>query len=272
MYTNLKYIEINECCETCTKTTEIQNGILCKILFTKPWEIAKKSQSFVHYYLLIETIHVTFSNNHCCYIYLFCPTTTNLYLENKYRMKVSKEFWYENKDVIIKTDEIYLIQDYDLKIHYSFTYSNELHKLINEPLQSKPQLILSWTANIWNLRNINIINNVKEKIHSNFSSNNLMFYILNRNELQKSSKYFYNETKYEYVYNTIPFIYEYIKDMTFDENINCLIETINKIRNNNFKNNKLLLTQYRNNHLNFDKDKKLKNKINAYNSYFKINS
>lgn len=272
MYTNLKYIETNKCYGTCIKTPEIQNGILCKMLLTKPWEIAKKTQSFIHYYLLIETIHITFSNNECCYIYLFCPTTTNLSLENEYRMKISKEFWFENKDVIIKSDEIYLIQDFDLKIHYSFTYSNELHRLIKEPLQSKPQLIIDWSANIWNLQNENIINKIKEKIQNNFSSNNLMFYMLNRNGLQKSSKYFYNKTKYEYVYNTIPFICEYIKDMTFDENINYLIETINKIRNNDFEYNKLLLTQYRNNHLNFDKDKKIKNKINAYNNYFKINS
>ena len=248
----MSIFESNNRCDKCFKNELMTEGILCKLLLIKPWEEASKSQKSIHYYLLADTFHIEFDDGRCCYYYIFIPTTSNQKIKNDYWLKINSENWFENNSVQLKLDEIFILQDFDLKI-WSIFGANK------DDFNPYPQLIMKETSNKWKLNDKKIFKEISSKFWENIFENKTMFFILNRKTFQNNSKYISKKLESKYVYCThafLPEFNEYI-DHFFIE----LINITNDIRvNNKFNNKKELIEIYKKNHFNNIEDKRIEKK------------
>ncbi|MGL5519965.1 MAG: hypothetical protein ACRDBR_00840 [Metamycoplasmataceae bacterium] len=248
-----------EKCNKCHKNENFVEGILCKLLLIKPWEIASKSQNYIHYYLLFQIAHTTFSDGRCCYNYIFIPTTSNLKIKNKYWLKINDYDWYQNKEIQLKLDEIFILQDFDLRIW----------KTIGEDYvcDHLPQMIIKETSNEWKLEK-KIFKTIWNKLYFNFSIHGTMFFILNRNRFQTSGEYFQKKLKSKFIYQTDAFIPEFNNDINIF--FNNIINITNDIRvNKKFNNNFNHIKNYEKEHfINFN-DKNIESKKIFFKKYFK---
>lgn len=180
------------------KIEVLENGVICQLLLIKPWEIAKKSQSYIHYYLVTNNFHTTFEDDRCCYHYLLIPTTIKNIRNNKSLLKIDSKNWYNNKNVYLKLDEIFILQDFDFRTWITLGEGKVCDWF--------PRLIVNSTINDWKLYNTNIWNQISEKLYKNLSKSRTMFFILDRNSFQFNSSYWTKKIRSKYVYNTNCFI------------------------------------------------------------------
>lgn len=226
-------------------------------MLVKPWENAKKSQKFIHYYLVVGMIHTTYSDDSCCYCYLLIPTTTKYLKNNKSLLKINSKDWFDNKDIYLKLDEIFVLQDFDFKTWVTFGEG--------KVCDFYPKLNIYSTMNIWKLSNVNVWNKISEKLYENFKNCKTMFFILNRKCFQLNSNYWYKKIKSKYIYNTDAFIPEWHNDL--EEFMFSILNKTNDIRCNGVNiNNINLINKYKLNHFDINNDKE---KIKKYDEYFK---
>lgn len=241
------------------KIKELENGILCKLILIKPWETAKKSQGLIHYYLIAWTTLTTFENGDMAYHYFLIPTTTNRNIKNDSFLKIESKDWFENKEVFLKLDEIFVMQDFDFRTWIQHS--------TGEVCDVMPRLIVDSTVGLWKLKDKNIWEKISFFLTDSFRKNRTMFFILDRMSFQDNNKYWRKKLKSKYVYNTNAFIPEWSEN--FDEFSSNVLDYINEIRiNNNNKTKKEYLINYIDKHFDKQKDKK---KIVEFKRYFNLN-
>lgn len=246
--------KMNFKCNKCLKTIGLEEGVLCKLLLIKPWEIAKKSQSSIHYYLVLCIGHVKFEDNRCAYIYFLVPTTTDVNLKNDSRLMIDSKDWYDSKDVIIKLDELFILQDFDFKIWITENRVSDIW----------PQLMIDNTINKWKLLSEKVWEKIKFKLFENLFNNRVMFFILNRKIFQKNNNYWKKQLRSNHIYTTDAFIPEY--NSKLDLFFNTIMYDIENIRiNEKFNIKKMYIDEYKKNHF---KNNELK-KIKRFEFYFK---
>lgn len=244
--------------KTISNKNDVKNGSIFQLLLFKPWEYAKKSQKFIHYYIVVDQIEIYFQDDSCGDYYLLIPTTTKCLEGNKSLLKIDYYDWFGNKDVYLKLDEIFIIEKHDFGIW--------IDSMTGKVSKHLPRLTIKKEPSNWRLTNSCIWSKIQMNLYNNLKNNNTMFFIIDRKSFQINNNYWVKKLNSNYVYNTIGFIPEWNEN--FQKYICEIVKKIDDIRIKGINSNKKEhLIKYMENHFDIKSDKE---KIAKYKKYFNM--